>query len=98
MFMHRKNRDGAHRVEFAFVAPIFFVFLFGVFEYGRMLFVRQVMQAAAREASRYAVVHTNDKTMSDIQTVANNTLGGVRNQLGPTYAVQVYKCNPATGA
>ncbi len=98
MMKQRDSREGAHLVEFAFVAPIFFLFLFGVFEYGRMVFTRQVMQAAAREGARYAIVHTHDKTITDIQTVTNNTMAGVKNQLGPTYTVQVYKCNPTTGA
>jgi Flp pilus assembly protein TadG len=98
MLKHSNKRAGAHLVEFAFVAPIFFLFLFGIFEYGRMLFVRQVMQAAAREGARYAVVHTHDKLKADIQARATSTMGGVKDQLGPTYLVDVYKCNPSTGA
>jgi Flp pilus assembly protein TadG len=43
-------------VEFAIVAPILFALLFGVFEFGRMVFVYTAVTNASREAVRYASV------------------------------------------
>jgi Flp pilus assembly protein TadG len=59
----RKNRRGAAVVEFAIVAPVFFLLVFGMIEYGRMVMVQQVLTNASREGARYAVIQsTNDTT------------------------------------
>ena len=41
-------------VEFAIAAPILFALLFGVFEFGRMIFVYSAVTNASREAVRFA--------------------------------------------
>ena len=40
-------------VEFAIVAPVLFMMLFGVFEVGRMLYIYSAVNNASREAARY---------------------------------------------
>ena len=45
---------GQAMVEFAIAAPILFALLFGVFEFGRMVFVYTAVTNASREAVRYA--------------------------------------------
>ncbi len=60
----KARRSGATTVEFAFVAILLFMMLFGIFEYGRFLFVYHMTTNAARDAARFAVVHTNGGTMS----------------------------------
>ncbi|MEX0867819.1 MAG: TadE family protein [Pirellulales bacterium] len=52
----RNRRRGAAAVEFAIVAPIFFLFVFGIIEYGRMVMVQQVITNASREGARRAVL------------------------------------------
>jgi Flp pilus assembly protein TadG len=59
----RKNRRGAAVVEFAIVAPVFFLLVFGMIEYGRMVMVQQILTNASREGARYAVIlDSNDTT------------------------------------
>jgi hypothetical protein len=48
---------GQALAEFALVAPIFFLLLFGIIEFGRYVYNVQVLNNAAREGARYAVVH-----------------------------------------
>jgi len=43
-------------VEFAIIAPLFFLFVFGMIEYGRMVMVQQVLTNASREGARRAVL------------------------------------------
>jgi Flp pilus assembly protein TadG len=43
-------------VEFAIVAPIFVLFVFGMIEYGRMVMVQQILTNASREGARVAVL------------------------------------------
>ena len=54
--VHRKQRWGAAVVEFAIVAPLFFLLVFGMVEYGRMVMVQQVLTNASREGARSAVL------------------------------------------
>jgi hypothetical protein len=58
-----RRRGGATTVEFAFVAILLFMMLFAIFEYGRFLFLYHITTNAARDAARFAVVHTNGGTM-----------------------------------
>ena len=58
------RRGGATTVEFAMVAILLFMMLFGIFEYGRFLFVYHLTTNAARDAARFAVVHTGGGTMA----------------------------------
>jgi hypothetical protein len=52
----RRNRQGAAAVEFAIVAPVFFLMIFGMIEFGRALMVEQILTNAAREGAREAVI------------------------------------------
>ncbi|MEX2137654.1 MAG: TadE/TadG family type IV pilus assembly protein [Pirellulales bacterium] len=65
----RKNRRGAAVVEFAIVAPVFFLFVFGMIEYGRMVMVQQILTNASREGARFAVVQSTDDTTAVQDTV-----------------------------
>lgn len=44
-------------VEFALVAPIFFLLLFAIIDFGRYVYYVQILNNAAREGTRYAIVH-----------------------------------------
>jgi Flp pilus assembly protein TadG len=49
-------------VEFAIVAPIFVLFVFGMIEYGRMVMVQQVLTNATREGARLSVLEGATRT------------------------------------
>ena len=44
-------------VEFALVAPMFFLLLFGIIEAGRFIFYSETLNNATREGARYAIVN-----------------------------------------
>jgi Flp pilus assembly protein TadG len=52
----RRNRRGASAVEFALVAPVLFLLVFGIIEFGRMIMVQQVVINASREGARAAII------------------------------------------
>ena len=52
----RTSRRGASAVEFAIVAPIFFMVVLGIIEFGRMAMVQQVITNAAREGARVGIL------------------------------------------
>jgi Flp pilus assembly protein TadG len=53
----RRSRRGQALVEFALIAPIFFLVLFTIVEAGRFIFYYEVLNNATREGARYAIVH-----------------------------------------
>jgi Flp pilus assembly protein TadG len=68
----RKERRGAAAVEFAIVAPIFFLLIFGMIEFGRAVMVQQIITNASREGARIAVL--DGTTHSDVDTAVSNYL------------------------
>ena len=54
-----RRRAGATSVEFAAVALLVFLLLFGILEYARFLFVLHLATNAARDAARFAAVRTS---------------------------------------
>ena len=80
----KRNERGASLLEFTIVAAIFFTALFGVLEFGRLLWVHNTLRDAARRGARYAVVRKNDA--AGIAAVKNMVVYGDPN------------ANPATAA
>jgi TadE-like protein len=52
-----RTSRGQTLVEFALVAPIFLLILFSIIDFGRYVYYVQVLNNAAREGARYAIVH-----------------------------------------
>ncbi len=67
-----RNQGGAAAVEFAVVAPIFFLLLFGMIEYGRMVMVQQMLTNATREGARRAVL--DGTTVANVKTTVQDYL------------------------
>lgn len=89
----RPARSGAVLVEMAFVVVIFLMLLFGVLEYCRFLFVRQVVTNAAREGARYAVVHTNESTVASATMARVKTMMSGMDTNLKNYSCKVYKAD-----
>jgi hypothetical protein len=75
--VHKMSRSfrkvrGAAAVEFAVVAPVFVLLIFGMIEYGRMVMVQQMLTNASREGARRAVLE--GATESDVQEVVRDYL------------------------
>lgn len=62
---------GATAIEFALLAPVFLLLLFGIIEVGRLLWVKQVLTEASFSAARCAALGTTAcKAASDVQAFA----------------------------
>ena len=51
-----KNQDGATIVEFAIIAPLLFLLIFGIIEFSLLLFNKHIVTNASREIARAGVV------------------------------------------
>ncbi len=65
-------RKAAAVVEFAVVAPVFFLLIFGMIEYGRMVMVQQILTNAAREGARVGILDNSSAT--DVDAAVNQYL------------------------
>ena len=93
----RRERRGAAALEFAIAAPIVFLVLFGIIEYGRYFMVRHIMDGAAREGARFAVVNSSSAVDADVRGVVNGRTQQIQNSfVTSTYAVDVFWLNGAT--
>jgi Flp pilus assembly protein TadG len=67
------SRLGTAAVEFALVAPVFFLLVFGLLELGRMLMIQEALTNAAREGCRTAVLATTQSS-SDVEAAIRGYL------------------------
>ena len=67
------SKDGAALTEFALVALVFFILFFGIIEFSRLMLMYHHVGNAAREGSRYAIVHgsTSPDSTADETDVRN---------------------------
>ena len=56
-----KNQDGVTIVEFALIAPLLFLLIFGMIEFSLLLFNKHVITNASREIARAGVVAREDR-------------------------------------
>ncbi len=52
-----KDRRGTAFVEFGLLAPIFFLVIVGIVDFGRMMWLSNSVEHAATEGARYAALH-----------------------------------------
>ena len=74
--LFRRNRRAAAAVEFAVVAPLFLLLVFGMIEYGRMVMVYQILTNASREGARAAALDgaTTASVTTSVNTYLTNAL------------------------
>lgn len=83
----RRKRQGAAAVEFALVAPLFFLLIVGMLEFGRAVMVQQILTNAAREGARAAVLDgaTANGVRNSVTTyLTNSGISGATVQITPT--------------
>ena len=56
----RRSERGTTVAEFAIVAGLFFMIIFGIIEFGRLLYTHNALTDAARRGARYAALHHED--------------------------------------
>lgn len=69
-----RGRRGAAAVEFAVVAPLLFLVIFGIIEFGRMMMVQQILTNASREGARRAILE--QATEDQVEAVVGDYLAG----------------------
>ena len=90
----RRQRRGTAVVEFAIVLPIFFLMVFAMIEFGRMVMVRQVLTNASREGARIGVL--DGATTAEVETQVENYLTSAAIPFTPGNVVTVSPSPPSS--
>jgi Flp pilus assembly protein TadG len=73
--MYLKHEEGAAVVEFALVLPLLLMILFGIIEFGLVLYNQEVITNASREGARFGIVIGDPRpSTGQIQGVVNTYL------------------------
>jgi Flp pilus assembly protein TadG len=94
----RKHReDGAALVEFAVLAPLLILLLFGIIEFGYLFAQYNEIRHAAREGARYASVSNPDPSGGgvDAADVIDVVCGALNLPGGSTFDLSVTVTDPA---
>jgi Flp pilus assembly protein TadG len=72
---HGQGRRGVAAVEFAVLVPLFFLILFSMIEFGRMIMVQQILTNASRAGARRAIVEgsTTSEVENQVSSYLTNT-------------------------
>ena len=95
----RGGRRGATVVEFAVVAPLLFLFIFAMIEFGRMVMVEQILTNAAREGARRGILEQS--TATEVETIVSDyltesSISGATVSVSPEHFSQVGFGDPVT--
>lgn len=72
-----KSQAGTTLVEFAIILPLLLILLFGLMDFGILLYNKAVITNASREAARYGIVLRNPKyTPAEVETFAESYCSG----------------------
>jgi Flp pilus assembly protein TadG len=75
--MRKQNERGAAAVEFALLLPVLLTILYGIIEFGMIMYGREVVTNASREGARAGIIQVSPKpTSGEITTIATNYLTG----------------------
>jgi Flp pilus assembly pilin Flp len=70
-----KNEKGATIVEFAIIAPLLFVLIFGIIEFSLLFYNKAIITNATREAARNATLFkVSNPTLTDIDNQMTSTV------------------------
>ncbi len=71
------DQQGSSLVEFALISPIFLLLLFGILEFGLVMYSKGIITQAGREGARFGVVYSSPpKSAAQIQTQVQDYLTG----------------------
>jgi Flp pilus assembly protein TadG len=75
--MRRLNERGVAAAEFALLLPVLLMILFGIIEFGMIMYGREVVTNATREGARAGIVQGPPKRTEDqIKAIATTYLAG----------------------
>lgn len=72
--MSLKNEKGAAAIEFAVVLPMLLLLIFGMIEFGLLIYNKAMITNASREAARAGVVYATDPSNGSLARLSQTDL------------------------
>jgi len=76
MDFHKRNfktLTGASAVEFAILLPVLLLIVFGIIEFGLLIYNKHIITSASREGTRYGIIAQNPRVSdAEIDTLVQN--------------------------
>lgn len=68
-----KDENGGSLIEFALIAPLLFIILFGIVEFGILIYDKAMLTNASREGARAGIVFSDPRISdAEIESVVRN--------------------------
>lgn len=97
-----RNERGASAVEFALVLPLLILFLFGIIEFGFILYDKAVITNASREGARKGIIYDEDESgaavavsEAEIQSMVDTYCGSYLVSLGNSASMPTTVVTPS---
>ncbi len=74
--LRKINNKGSIAVEFALIMPILLVFMLGIIEFGRVMWIKSSLQYSVGKTARY-VITNSDATDAEITAYAEGYVYGI---------------------
>lgn len=95
---HKGRRRGQSLVEFVLILPVLLILLFGIIEFGLLLYNKQVITNASREGARYGIVSRSPRrSVDEIRAVVNDYCGNHLVTSGSTVPTTTVDPDPTGG-
>ena len=92
-----RDRTGAAAIEFAIVAPVFLMMLFGSFEFGLNIYLRSVLEGSMQQAGRNSTLQTAQSNQSTIDAYVSNQVHNILPNATVTFDRENYSNFSAVG-
>ena len=98
MVMQLKDQKGAALIEFTIIFPLLMLLIFGIVEFGLILYNQQVITNASREGARAGIVARDPRLdNAGIEAVVNNYTQNRLISFGSSSAMPMTSINNAGG-
>lgn len=92
-FAKRLGRDerGATMIEFAIIGPIFFMFIFGIFDIGYAAYNHAILEGAVQFAGRTSSLQSGSTSQNDLDDLVRDRVRDVNNGVTVTFQRKNYE-------
>ena len=85
--MRLRNEKGAATVEFAVILPLLLMVVFGIIEFGLLIYNKAMITNASREAARAGVVFSTDPVSGNLDRLSASEMAAIVNNYCQSYLV-----------
>lgn len=86
-----RAEDGATMIEFAVIGPIFFMFIFGIFDVGYAAYNHSILEGAVQYAGRTSSLQSGTTSQNDLDDLVRARLRDVNNGAVVTFQRKNYE-------